>query len=142
MKTLRMFLMYMAIAVALMFGGFNAMSKPEFQDWHKETARAAVLYDAYEYYNDSGKPGWKGMMQDKATGTKFEWPLEPRQYRDFVASNGAAKDYFVNASKDKIGARGAPFGANLAPFSVLVGVLLAIFAIIRSFVMHNEDKWD
>lgn len=139
MGRFKLFVMYMLAVVALVFGGMYLIAKPDVQDYLKTTERTATMYDAYERYYDSGKPGWIGLFTDNKTGTRFEWNLEPNQYREFIATN-QPKEYVVKASLDKIGAPGAPFGSGFGPFLFIAAIILAIWGIIHT-LFHEPDRY-
>lgn len=140
MKTIKMFCIYMGIALILSLMGVHIVNKPDVAQWMESTPRTAMLYDAYERYDSDGRPSWKGIFKDVATGSRFEYNIEPRQYREFISTN-QSKEYIVTASKDSLGIPGGPFGTTLGPFLIAMGIVMAIFAVVRSLVMYSDDKY-
>lgn len=140
MKTIKMFCIYMGIALILALVGVHIVNKPDVAQWMESTPRTAMLYDAYERYDSEGRPSWKGIFKDAATGHRFEYNIEPRQYREFVSTN-QTKEYIVTASKDTLKIPGGPFGTTFGPFLMITGFFMGLFAIARSFVMYSDDKY-
>lgn len=139
MGRIKLFLLYMLGVFALVISGAYLIAKPDVQAYLKVTERTATMYDAYERYYDSGKPGWIGLFRDNKTGTRFEWNLEPNQYREFIATN-QKKEYVVKASLDKIDAPGAPFGSGFGPF-LFAAAFIVFFAGSIHTLFHEPDRW-
>jgi hypothetical protein len=139
MGRIKLFLLYMLGVFALVISGAYLISKPDVQAYLKVTERTATMYDAYERYYDNGKPGWIGLFRDNKTGTRFEWNLEPNQYREFIATN-KPKEYVVKASLDKIDAPGAPFGSGFGPFLFFMAMLVFCWGSIHT-LFHEPDRY-
>lgn len=139
MGRIKLFLLYMLGVFALVISGAYLIAKPDVQAYLKVTERTATMYDAYERYYDNGKPGWIGLFRDNKTGTRFEWNLEPNQYREFIATN-KPKEYVVKASLSKIEAPGAPFGSGFGPFLFFMATLLFCWGSIHT-LFHEPDRY-
>jgi len=139
MGRFKLFVIYLLAAVVLVLSAIFVISKPDVQAYMKPSPRDVTMYDAYERYYENGKPGWIGLFTDNKTGTRFEWNLEPNQYREFIATN-KPKEYVVKASLDKIGAPNAPFGAGFGPFLFIAAIMLLIFGSLHT-LFHEPDRW-
>src|SRR5947207_5483142 len=90
----------MLLFIAMFAWGGSIQSKT--YRYSVEKPRVMVMVDAFEYYNDTGKPGWTGIFRDKEFNTRLENPIEPKTYRDFVASNSTPRDMVVKASLSEV----------------------------------------
>lgn len=131
-------LVLMLCFALMFFAGGNMQSKV--YKWEVEKPRTMLLVDAYEYYSDTGKPGWTGIFTDKEFGTRIENSIEPRTYRAFVASNGQPQDMVVRKSlidvKDPKAPSATPAIAKTFIFIGFVGFFWNLFA-----VFFFRDPW-
>lgn len=93
------------ITMMLVFVGifiFGGKLNSETYKYTAEKPRTMEMVDAFEYYSDAGKPGWTGIFRDKEFNTRLENPIEPKTFRDFIASNSAPRDMVVRASLSEV----------------------------------------
>ncbi|QYW06697.1 hypothetical protein uav_166 [Pseudomonas phage UAVern] len=130
-------LIWMLVWVAVFAGGVALMGSTS--KWTKQAPREALMVDAYEAYNESGTPRWTGIFRDKKLNTRFEWPIEPRTFREFTATN-TPKDMVVIASRGQVNDPTEPtskqgFAGGLI-FLGIGGFLWNLFA-----VFFFRDPW-
>lgn len=117
--------------IMMFFGGGSMQSKT--YKFEVEKPRQMVMVDAFEYYNDTGKPGWTGVFRDKEFGTRIENPIEPKTYRDFVSTGSQPRDMVVRASllevKDPKAPRIQSAVAKTFMFLGFVGFFWNLFAV-------------
>lgn len=122
-ETMYRFLLILVFLGAI-FGG-AAMQQSAIK-WTKAEPRQVLLVDAYERYSESGTPSWTGIFRDKKLNTRFEWSIEPRTYREFIATN-APQDMVVTASRERMNDPSTP-GAT-----IFFGIAFAVFGVIGVF---------
>lgn len=127
------------LCFALMFFGGGSMQSKTYK-YEVEKPRQMLMVDAFEYYNDTGKPGWTGIFRDKEFNTRIENPIEPKTYRDFVASGSQARDMVVKASlievKDPKAPQGSIYIAKTILFLGFIGFFYNLWA-----VFFFRDPW-
>jgi len=128
----------MLLFVLMFFGGGSMQSKT--YRFEVEKPRQMLMVDAFEYYNDTGKPGWTGIFRDKEFNTRIENPIEPKTYRDFVASNSAPRDMVVKASLMEVKDPKAPHAsAVIAKTFMFFGFVGFFWNLIAVF--FYRDPW-
>lgn len=131
-------LVLMAFFLCMFFFGGNMQSKS--YKYEVEKPRLMVMVDAYESYSESGKPYWTGIFRDKEFNTRIENAIEPKTYREFVASGSQARDMVVKASLVEVKDPKAPQG------SIYISKTFIFFGFIGFFynliaVFFFRDPW-
>ena len=129
-ETMYRFILILCFCLAMVGG---VMMQNSAVKWTKAEPRQVLLVDAYERYSESGTPSWTGIFRDKKLNTRFEWSIEPRTYREFIATN-APQDMVVTASRERMNDPTTPgatifFGITFVVFG-LIGVLWNFIAVI------------
>lgn len=130
------------IVLILLFGAmvfWGGSIQSDVSKYTVDKPRPMLMVDAYEYYSESGKPGWTGIFRDKEFNTRIENSIEPRTYREFAATN-TPMDMVVHKSleqvKDPKTPSGAIFWSKMLMILGGIGVLWNIIAVI-----FFRDPW-
>lgn len=116
------------IIIALIVSGFYMYDSQ--RAYNKPTLRQVVLVDAYDEYNENGRHLFQGIFVDKELGTRFEWPIEPRTFRDFERT-GQQADMQVTASAFKVNTpHGSPATSFFGTFLMAIGGLWAVVLLL------------
>lgn len=122
----------------VMLGGFLL---GQTEKWTKESPRQVLLVDAYEGYNDTGKPYWTGIFRDKELNTRFEWSIEPRTFREFTATN-KPQDMVVTTSRGRVNDPTEPSGKQtLAGGLIFFGIGGFFFNLLAVIFFRDPYRW-
>jgi hypothetical protein len=106
-----------------------------------KSLRTVTMVDAYERFSESGRPSWKGIFIDDKLGTKFEWDVEPRTFRQFIADE-TPRSMQVTASREEVGDPDTPDGVIfLSSFFILTAFIGLIWQLI-GFLFFWPSKYD
>lgn len=131
------------IMLLFVFVGFftwGGSIKVQTEKYTVQKPRHMMMVDAYEQYNENGKPSWTGIFRDNEFNTRLEYGIEPKTYREFVGSNSQPREMIVKASLEKVEhpktPKAAIFWSTVLMFVGFFGILYNLFA-----VFFLRDPW-